>query len=420
MIRRIVAVLAWLLTIAMTALWVWVIAEGEFMDSMMEAVPAEEQLSLTQGWWIVAYAAMAGLAIVTLANATVGLLLASRRGGGRIGAILLAAGVAIAAVAFGYAVGGSLALRNPLDLVANALFLIGPASYVFAYSLILPVVALAFPDGRLPSAWWRWPSGLALGALAAAAILVVVKPGGIEGSASNMNPFGIDILPGWLTSLAGPLNVIGSVLISILGVASVITRFRRGSELERQQLRWFVAAVLLGAVPLTISIVGGGPGWIVLAFPGVILVPVAVWIAVTRHRLYEIDRLISRGLSWAVLSGLLVAVYAGAVLLLQGVLSGATQRETLAVAGSTLLAAALFQPLRRRVQKIVDHRFNRARYDSDRTVAALAARLRDEVDPNEIHASLVAAVGSAVSPTRVDLWLRGRPDDRNETRTLEA
>jgi len=179
-------------------------------------------------------------------------------------------------------------------------------------------------------------------------------------------------------------------------------------------------AVLLAAVPLTISIVGGGVNWIALAIPGVILVPVAVWIAVTRHRLYEIDRLISRGLSWAVLSGALVAVYAGAVLLLQSVLSGATQRETLAVAGSTLLAAALFQPLRRRVQRIVDHRFNRARYDADRTVAAFSAQLRDEVDPNEIRASLVAAVGSAVSPTRVDLWLRGRPDDRNETRTLEA
>jgi hypothetical protein len=353
--------------------------------------------------------AFAGFLIVTLANATVGLLLASRRGGGRMGAILLVAGVAMAAVPFGYAVGGSLALRDPLNPVANALFLIGPASYAFAYSLILPVVALAFPDGRVPSPRWRWPSGLALGALAAAAFLVVVKPGGIEGSASYMNPFGIDILPGWLTGLAGPLNVIGSLLVSVLGVAAVVTRYRRGSGLERQQLRWLVGAVLLAVVPLTISIVGGGINWIVLALPGIILVPVAVWIAVTRYRLYEIDRLISRGLSWAVLSGLLVAVYVGTVLLLQGLLGGVTQDETLAIAGSTLLAATLFQPLRRRVQTIVDHRFNRARYDADRTVETLAARLRDEVDPNEIRASLVAAVGRSVAPSSVDLWLRGHP-----------
>ena len=165
MTRRLVALALWLLTVSMSVAWVWVIAEGGYMSSMMGAVPAEEQLSLNQGWWIVAYVAMAGLAIVSLANATVGLLLASRRGGGRMGAILLSAGVANAAVPFGYVVGGSLALRDPLDPVANALFLIGPASYAFAYSLMLPVVALAFPDGRVPSPRWRWPSGLGIGAL---------------------------------------------------------------------------------------------------------------------------------------------------------------------------------------------------------------------------------------------------------------
>ncbi len=406
MTRRILAVLAWLLAVSMTTAWAWVIAEGEFMDSMMEAVPAEQQLSLDQGWWIVAYAAMAGLLIVTLANATVGLLLASRRGGGRMGAILLAAGVTIAAVPFGYAVGGSLALRDPLDPVANALFLIGPVSYAFAFSLILPVVALAFPDGRVPSARWRWPSGLALGALATAAILVAVKPGRIFENSASMNPLGVDILPGWLTGLAGPLNVIGSVLISALGVAAVVTRYRRGSGLERQQLRWLVAAVLLAAVPLTLSIVGGGPGWFVLAFPGVILVPVAVWIAVTRHRLYEIDRLISRGLSWAVLSGLLVAVYAGAVLLLQGVLGGVTQGETLAVAGSTLLAAALFQPLRRRIQTTVDHRFNRARYDAERTAIDFAERLRDQMDLVSLSGDIAGTVDTALRPSRISVWIR--------------
>jgi hypothetical protein len=406
MTRRIVAVVAWLLAVSMTAAWAWVIAQGDFMNSMMASLPAEQQLGLTQGWWMVAYVAMAGLGLVSLANATVGLLLASRRGGGRMGAILLAAGVILAAVAFGFAVGGSLALGDPLDPVANALFLIGPVSYAFGFSLILPVVALVFPDGRVPSARWRWPSGLALGALATAAILVIVKPGGIEGSASTMNPFGIAILPAWLVGLAGPLNVIGILLVSVLGPAAVVTRYRRGSGLERQQLRWFVAAVLLAAIPLTISIVGGGVGWFALAFPGVILVPVAVWIAVTRYRLYDIDRLISRGLSWAFLSGLLVAVYAGAVLLLQSVLSGATQGETLAVAGSTLLAAALFQPLRRRIQTTVDHRFNRARYDAERTAIDFAERLRDEVDVDHLRIALATTAAGVVHPTGAGVWLR--------------
>jgi hypothetical protein len=405
MTRRTLALLAWLLTVSMTVAWAWVIAEGEFMDSMMATVPADQQVGLNQGWWIVAYVAMAGLAIVSLANSTVGLVLASRRGGGRMGAILLVAGVASSAVPFGYAVGGSLALRNPLDPVASALFLIGPASYAFAFSLVLPVVALAFPDGRVPSPRWRWPSGLAIGALATATLLVVVKPGGIVDSAS-MNPFGIDRVPGWLTDLAGPLNVLGSILVSALGVAAVVTRYRRGSGLERLQLRWFVTAVLVAAVPLTLSIVGGGVGWFVLAFPGVILVPVAVWIAVTRHGLYEIDRLISRGLSWAMLSGLLVATYAGAVFLLQSALGGVIQGQTVAVAGSTLLAAALFQPLRRRVQSLVDRRFDRARYDGERTASDFTERLRDEVDVDHLKVALASTAAGVVHPMGADVWLR--------------
>jgi hypothetical protein len=418
-IRRVVAVLAWLLTVSMTVAWAWVIVEGSFMAAMMGAAPAQEQLTLSQGWWLVAYVAMAGVLLITIANATVGLLLAPRRGGGRMGAILLAASIAFAAVPFGYAVGGSLALRDPLDPVASALLLIGPASYALAYSLILPVVALTFPDGRLPSGNWRWPSGIAIGALAMAALLVVLAPGAILGLEST-NPFGVATLPPWLTGLAGPLNVIGSVLVTILGVAAVVTRYRRGSAIDRLQLRWFVAAVLVAAIPLTVSIVGGGVAWFVAAIPGVILIPVAVWIAVTRHRLYDIDRMISRGLSWAVLSGILIGVYAGAVLLLQGVLGGATQRDTIVVAGSTLLAAALFQPLRRRVQAVVDHRFNRARYDADQTVEGFATGLRGEIDPDQIRASLVATVGTSISPTSVELWLRKPPPGRNETRTTKA
>jgi hypothetical protein len=415
MIRRAVAVVAWLLSLLMTASWAWVIAHGDFMNAMLSAVPAEEQVSLSQGWWMVAYSAMVGMAIVTLANATVGLLLASRRGAGRMGAILLAGSVALAAVPFGYVVGGSMALRDPLYPVANALFLLGPSSYALAYSLILPVVALTFPHGRVPSPRWRWPSGLAIGALVTAATLVVLKPGAIEGSAS-MNPFGVDILPEWLSGLAGPLNVIGSLLIAVLGVAAVITRYRRGSGLERQQLRWLLAAVLAAAIPLAISIVGGGVGWVVLTFPGLILIPVSVWIAVTRHRLYEIDRLLSRGVSWAVLSGLLVAVYVGAVLVLQGVLGRVAQGETLAVAGSTLVAAALFQPLRRRIQAAMDHRFNRTRYDSQQTASAFAGRLRDQIDLASIVGEIRSAVDSSVQPTNVSVWIR----TRNETRTMEA
>ena len=409
MTRRGIAVAAWLVTVAMDALVAWAVLERGLLETMFASLPTEEQRVLEQGMFAVTYAAIAGFIAVTLAYATVGLLLASRRRGSRVGAILLAAGGSLAAVPFGYGVGGVLALRDPFDPAAGVLILVGSASSAIGFSLILPVVALTFPDGRLPSPSWRWPGGVALAALSASTILIVLRPGEITPGLSSRNPLGVDALPAWLTSLAAPLFGIGFVLVSVLGIVAVVTRYRRGSLLERQQLRWFVAAVLLAAVPITISPLQpgvGGPGWFVLAVFGLLLVPVSVWIAVTRYRLYEIDRLISRGVSWAVLSGLLVAVYVGAVLLFQSVLGGVTQSDTLAVAGSTLLAAALFQPLRRRVQAAMDRRFDRTRYDAQRTAAAFAGHLRDQIDLGALKGELRAVVGRSLAPTSVGIWLR--------------
>ena len=406
--RRIVAAIAWLVIAVMNALWVWAIVGGGFLAAMFASLSVEDQQLITPGMLAVTYAAMTGTLIVTLAYATVGLLLAVRPGGGRMGTILLVGSAVFAAVPFGYAFAGTMAIQRPLDPIANVLVLLGPGLVPLGYALILPIVALTFPDGRLPSSRWRWPTRVAAGALAASTILIVFKPGGIE-NVVPWNPVGIDALPVWIWRLAWPLAGVGAVLISALGVAAVVTRYRRSAGIERQQLRWFVAAVALGVVPITISPLGGGPGAFLLAMLGLLLVPVSVWIAVTRYRLYEIDRIVSRGLSWAVLSGLLVAVYASAVLLLQTVLGDVIQGQTVAVAGSTLLAAALFQPLRRRVQTAVDHRFNRARYDAERTATDFAERLRDEVDVDHLRTALAATASGAVHPDGVGVWLRPVP-----------
>jgi hypothetical protein len=406
--RRIVAAIAWLVIAVMNALWVWAIVGGGFLAAMFASLSVEDQQLITPGMLAVTYAAMTGTLIVTLAYATVGLLLAVRPGGGRMGTILLVGSAVFAAVPFGYAFAGTMAIQRPLDPIANVLVLLGPGLVPLGYALILPIVALTFPDGRLPSSRWRWPTRVAAGALAASTILIVFKPGGIE-NVVPWNPVGIDALPVWIWRLAWPLAGVGAVLISALGVAAVVTRYRRSAGIERQQLRWFVAAVALGVVPITISPLGGGPGAFLLAMLGLLLVPVSVWIAVTRYRLYEIDRIVSRGLSWAVLSGLLVAVYASAVLLLQTVLGDVIQGQTVAVAGSTLLAAALFQPLRRRVQAAVDHRFNRARYDAERTATDFAERLRDEVDVDHLRTALAATASGAVHPDGVGVWLRPVP-----------
>jgi hypothetical protein len=145
--------------------------------------------------------------------------------------------------------------------------------------------------------------------------------------------------------------------------------------------------------------------WIV-ASASIGLVPVAIGIAILRYRLYEIDRIVSRTIGWALVTGLLVAVFAGTIVGLQALLAPLTNNNTLAVAGSTLVAAALFQPLRRRVQRAVDRRFNRARVDAQRAIDAFGAHLRDDVDLAALHGRLVAAADATVQPNGAGLWLR--------------
>ncbi len=398
---RLVAAVVVVLTVAMNAGTAWVLFGTEFLSRYA-------QPGLTESYVVFVYAAVAGFAAVSTSYVLVGLLLSGRRGAGRIATVLLAGGALLAATPFGYSVGGEFAARAPANALANALFLIGPVAFGTAFSLILPGLALVFPTGALPSRRWRLPVGLVAAALGVGTAIVLAKPGPITGAAGTHNPFGIDGLPVGLVD-AAPALLSGAIVgFTILGVAAVLTRYRHGDVTLRQQLKWFVAAALLVAVPLPLSVIPGesGPFWGALACVGLLLVPVSVGIAVTRHRLYEIDRFVSRGLSWAVLSGLLLAVYGGAVILLQGVLNGVTQGETLAVAGSTLLAAALFQPLRRRIQAGVDHRFNRARYDAERTANDFAERLRDEVDLVSLSEGIGTVVDTALRPTSVGVWIR--------------
>ncbi len=166
---------------------------------------------------------------------------------------------------------------------------------------------------------------------------------------------------------------------------------------------------MLGAIPVAVAPnVGGlaGPLWLLAALVGLMLVPVSVGIAVTRYRLYDIDRLVSRGLAWGVLTLAIVCIYAGGVLVLQNLLAGVTQGETLSVAVTTLVAAALFQPLRLRLQRAMDHRFDRARYDAERIAAAFAERLRSQVDLGSVTDDLMTTIGGSLTPASVMIWLR--------------
>jgi hypothetical protein len=332
--------------------------------------------------------------------ALMGALLIRRVPANPIGALLLATGT-VQAAGLGLQFYGSLGgLASPPWPAATIVAALTDVWYTAPFVIALVGVPLLFPDGRLPSPHFRWVvwvtvAGTVLQVLAGLARL-------IPGSAD-------------LDSIVSMLVVV-SVLATVVGFVgagvAIWVRFRRGDPVQRQQVKWLLAdaGVVVVAFPPAMALGSSNTSldvafWLVayLAFLGL---PIAIGIAVLRYRLYEIDRIISRTIGYAVVTVTLAATFAGAVLVFQSVLAPLTAGNTVAVAASTLVVAALFQPLRRRVQAVVDRWFNRARYDAERTVAAFAAQLRDEVDLESLRADVVSMVTRTVVPATVALWLR--------------
>jgi hypothetical protein len=282
-----------------------------------------------------------------------------------------------------------------------------------------------FPTGGLPEG--QASRRLARVLLGSAAIVLAVTafgpaiPFNSSGSATLIIPNRFALL-GWLPFLQGidpGLLFVPMFGLLVIGVGAMLLRYRRASGVLRLQLRWLAAAVGFVAFAVlfgltTLSVFGDGIGllaWLpaLVAYPSV---PAAIAIAVLRYRLYEIDRIISRTISWGVVTVSVVAAFAAGVLVLQAVLSGVTQGQTLAVAASTLVAFALFQPIRRRVQRAVDRRFDRHRYDAERIVDAFGRHLRLETDMQRVAVNLGGTARAAVAPESFSIWLRPRGGDR--------
>jgi hypothetical protein len=285
--------------------------------------------------------------------------------------------------------------------------------------VLIGLVVLIFPDGTLPSLRLRWVLWLylALGLvwMGSAYVLTVdaivrhairVDSGGnllaINNGAAS---------PGWWNVLQDVLFVVLGLSI-LLSLAGQVVSYRRSSGERRQQLKWLLGgfAATLAALILGIAL-GHAPGfWNGAGHVVVILAwfaqPVSMGVAILKYRLYDIDRIISRTLAYAIVTGLLVGVYAGLVLLVTEVLG--FHHSTVAVAAATLAAAALFAPVRRRVQRVVDRRFNRARYDADQTIAEFAARLQDAVDLDAVRDDLAGVVHKALEPAHLSVWMNER------------
>ncbi len=337
---------------------------------------------------------------VMIAFALVGALVAARTGN-RLGWLFLAAGTvgAVSLVLEAYAARAATA-RLPGAAWAGWTFtvVLGMVSTLFF------LVPLLFPDGRPPSRRW-WPVvWVAIIDGLVQMVTVAVSNANFTNNFPKLRDPVTAVAP--LGTAYNQALAVG-LLVLLAGGASMIVRFRRSGQEERLQLKWFMYASAIAAVVIFVaSELSNNPllEWEIV-FP---LIPAAVGVAILKYRLYDIDRLISRTLAYAIVTGLLVGAYAGLVLLATRVLSVHTP---VAVAAATLTAAALFNPLRRRVQRVVDRRFNRVRYNADQTVAAFAARLRGAVDLDAVRSDLLAVVSGAVEPAHISVWTASHGPD---------
>jgi hypothetical protein len=353
-----------------------------------------------------------------ISYAPVGALIASRHPANLVGWLLCLYGLAISMSHFGaeYATYALLAQPNSL-----------PAGEALAWivSWILPVIIgltvfyiLLFPTGRLPSSRWRWLAWLTVAFVLVGVISSAFSPGALMGILGPIrNPLGME----GFTNIYRAVLYIVTPLVFVAAASSVFMRLRRAVGVERQQIKWFAyaaAATISGTIlEYIIPEVIDTPLWyeragFALNIATIPAIPIAIGIAILRYRLYDIDLLINRTLVYGTLTALLALVYFVGVATTEALfraLTGQEEQPQLAIVVSTLVIAALFNPLRRRIQSFIDRRFYRRKYDARKTLEAFSATLRDETDLGALSDDLVGVVRETMQPEHVSLWLRPDP-----------
>jgi hypothetical protein len=354
-------------------------------------------------WWL-------GNSTIVI-DVTVGAIVASRRPENPVGWLLCLSGIAVSTSSFTseYAIYALLAEPNSL-----------PAGEAMAWiaAWMLPIMSglqvaylMLFPTGRLPSRRWRWLAWLTVAYILVGVITAAFSPGAYLGALGPIrNPLGIE---GFTQFYKAVVYTMSPVLFAAAAI-SLFIRLRRAVGVERQQLKWLAYAAGVFAVAIVliiISIAIDTPRWyewvanaiFIALTPGV---PVSIGIAILRYRLYDIDLLINRTLVYGLLTATLVALYFVGIVVLQSVFVGLTgEQSTLAIVASTLLIAALFNPLRRRIQSFIDRRFYRSKYDAVKTLEAFSAKLRNDTDLATLSNDLMGVVRETMQPAHVSLWL---------------
>jgi hypothetical protein len=354
---------------------------------------------------------------LALACGLLGMLVARRQPRNPEGWLLLSLAVGVIAVVDSglYAVLDYRVHHGQLPLGEIAVFIKGSMSTPLIF--LFPLVVLLFPDGRLSRRWtWMLWSYLVLFVVVTAGV-AANEAGTIAGQHIQVDLTGAYSGPGGLTGAVGAFVADAGAALVVVPLfwlafaARQVVSWRRATGDHRQQLKWLTSGAVVAVIGLALIAVGPSKDQVLgrvthdLAFLALAALPVTMGVGILKYRLYDIDRIISRTLAYAIVTGLLAGVYAGLVLLTTQVFR---VYSTAAVAASTLAAAALFSPVRRRVQRAVDRRFNRARYDADQTVAAFAARLKDAVDLDSVRDDLAGVVHQALEPAHVSVWISRR------------
>jgi hypothetical protein len=350
------------------------------------------------------------LAFVVLAG--MGTLIARHRPANPVGWILLALALLVTASSAAEAVYSDYQGDPSPSLAIRLLLWVDEWNILVWFGLVAVLLPLLFPDGRVPSPRWRWVlwSEVAVVALALLGTAFGTERLNWGESATVANPLAVGGPLGEALRVVKTTSNVAVAAVVVLSLAAVVARFRRAAGAERQQLKWFGYAIGLLLAGLAAAALGeatsfeplGNAGWLVFISSLVLGLPVAIAVAILRHRLLDVDVVINRTLVYGALTVTLGATYLGLVLLV-GLAVG---RSGFATAVSTLAVAALFRPARARIQEAVDRRFYRRRYDAARTLEQFGTRLRDELDLETLAADLRDVVGETVQPAHVSLWLR--------------
>jgi hypothetical protein len=358
-------------------------------------------------------------AVLAVSFSIIGAIIASRLPANPVGWLYCVAAwiIAVPCLSAEYAIYALLARPDSLPPGEALAWL---ASWVWLLSIGCIVLSLLlFPNGRLPSSGWRWLAWFSVLVTIAGAVWVALSPGAIGNLGSIRNPLGIEGLPVGYE----PVQTIMSALLFVAAVSTLGLRLRRSRGIEHQQIKWpaYTAVIAAGSSFFQYTVSDAmGLRWLELAgymvsLAALVGFPISIGIAIVRYRLYDIDRIINRTLVYGAHTGVLVALYFGGTVGLQRTFVALTgQQSTLAVVASTLLIAALFTPLRRRIQSFIDRRFYRSTYDARKTLEALSATLRDETNLDAVSDDLVGVVRETMQPAHVSLWLRPETAPKGE------